>query len=111
MGNQASRGPVYYGVPAVPVASYNIGRPQGYGGYQVGTAIPGYLLMPPRNIHEKKLKQSSIKIKRAPTSIQQSTTQNNSSKTCSLVHPSLSRSRILPSLDSLLSQATTISSS
>ncbi|CAF0911666.1 unnamed protein product [Rotaria sordida] len=48
MGNQASRGPVYYGVPAVPVASYNIGRPQGYGGYQVGTAIPGYLLMPPR---------------------------------------------------------------
>ncbi|CAF4377395.1 unnamed protein product, partial [Rotaria sordida] len=55
------------------------------------------------NVDKKKLKQSSIKIKRAPTSIQQSTTQNNSSKISSVVHPFLTSSGILPSLDLSLS--------
>ena len=51
MGNQASRAPMFSGIPAVPVAPRNIAHPMGFGGFggfgRTGVAIPGYLLVPP----------------------------------------------------------------
>ncbi|CAF3942298.1 unnamed protein product [Rotaria sordida] len=67
MGNRASRATVYYLPPLWTAAPYYGGNSYGYGGYgglgglgglggvgglgglgRIGTAIPGYLLMPPR---------------------------------------------------------------